>query len=351
MRQILGFATAAIIVVSSGLSRAGVADSFLNPLCPAIETGVPASAHKTGFVKLANGRQLFTDYVLPASGKPTIVLINGLTYRIGCWDAFVRELHGEGYGILRYDPMGHGKTLLHYSKTEEVIPYTAQVDDLAQLLDALKLPTAHIAGLSYGGGIGFAFAAKYPSRVSTLTAMAPFVGPIEWQDRYLQLQVEQTRLLNPLLNWTDDEIYDYYLRNFVYASYPSTEPIVLENPYKLQATFRLVQGIRKFHVVDIVSKLPKGKLHFVQAAEDSYVPHDMHENFWKTLPKGTAASRLVIAGCGHKIPELEPKFAAAWLKQIVGGNSKLSQGRTFTGQPWTGKATSDSVVIDGLGGR
>lgn len=332
-------------------ANAGVTDSLMNPLCPAIATGIPASALEAGFVKLASGRSLYTDYVKPAPGKPTIVLVNGLTYRTGCWDAFVRELHGDGYGILRYDPMGHGKTLLKYSKKIEAISYEDQVEDLAQLLDALNLPTAHLVGLSYGGGIGFAFAAKYPARIATLTAMAPFVAPIPWQDRYLQMQVEQTRIMNPLLTWTDDEIYDWYLRNFVFATYPSYEPIVMENSYKLEATFRLVQGIRKFHVVDVVHKLPLGKLHLVIAGDDTYVPGEMHDKFWAALPKGLAATRMTIAGSGHKIPELEPQFAARWVKQIVGGNPKLTQGRDFNGTPWTGKATAGSIVVDGLGGR
>lgn len=330
---------------------AGIADTLMNPLCPAVETGVPASAKKSGFVKLSSGRQLFTDYVLPAPGKPTIVLVNGLTYRVGCWDAFVRELYGDGYGILRYDPMGHGETLRKYSSKIDAIPYTDQVEDLRGLLDTLNLPSVHLVGLSYGGGIGFAFAAKYPARVATLTTMAPFVAPIEWQDRYLQLQVQQTRVMNPLLSWSDDEIYDFYLRRFVYATYPTFEPIVLESPYKLEATFRLVQGIRKFHVADVVPKLPKGKLHFVVAAEDTYVPRDMHENFWTSLPRDLAATRLVIEGCGHKIPELEPRFAARWVKEIVRGNGALTQGRTFKGRPWKGEAVSGSVVVDGLGGR
>ncbi|MEK7356407.1 MAG: alpha/beta hydrolase [Bdellovibrionota bacterium] len=342
---------AMIVFGFAGVSNAGVTDSLLNPLCPAIATGIPASAQKTGFVKLATGRELYAEYVKPAPGKPTIVLVNGLTYRIGCWDAFVRELHGSGLGILRYDPMGQGRTLLKYSSKIEAIPYGEQAEDLALLLDALKLPTVHLVGLSYGGGIGFAFAAAHPSRVATLTAMAPFVAPIAWQDRYLSLQVSQTRLLNPLLTWTDDEIYDFYLRNFVYSTYPSYEPIVLENPYRLEATFRLVQGIRKFHVIDVVDRLPKGKLHLVLAGDDTYVPHEMHEKFWNALPKGVAATRLIIAGSGHKIPELEPQFAARWVKEIVNGNAKLSNARTFTGKPWTGRATSGAIVVEGLGGR
>ena len=60
---------------------------------------------------------------------------------------------------------------------------------------------------------------------------------------------------------------------------------------------------------------------------------------------------LVMRGTGHKIPELEPRFAARWVKEIVRGNAKLSHGRTFTGTPWKGVATSDSVVVDGLGAR
>ena len=325
--------------------------ALLNPLCPAIETGVPLSARQIGFVKLASGRSLNIDYVKPAPGQPTVVLVNGLTYRIGCWDAFVRELHGNGLGILRYDPMGQGQTLLKYAKHIDAIPYQDQVEDLVQLLNALHLPQVHVAGLSYGGGIGFAFAAAHPDRLLTLTAMAPFVLPLPDQDQYLRSQVTATRIMFPYNPATDDELYDYFLRNFIYSSYPLYEPIVLENPFKLEGIFRLVQGIRKLVVVDTANQLPKGKIHLVVGTADTYVPNAIHERFWDSLPPGLMASRLFIEGSGHKIPELEPQFAANWLKHVIAGDPAIQGGRTFDGTPTLGRATSGSTVVSGLGGR
>ncbi len=40
---------------------------------------------------------------------------------------------------------------------------------------------------------------------------------------------------------SDDDLYDLFLHQIVYATYPQAEPIVLENPFKLEATYRLVQ--------------------------------------------------------------------------------------------------------------
>ena len=49
----------------------------------------------------------------------------------------------------------------------------AQVERIAQFLDALKIPKAHLAGNSMGGFIAAAFAARYPERVASLWLLAP----------------------------------------------------------------------------------------------------------------------------------------------------------------------------------
>src|SRR5262249_9794644 len=41
--------------------------------------------------------------------------------------------------------------------------------DLAGLLDALRVPSAHVIGSSAGGPIGVTFAARYPDRIRSLT--------------------------------------------------------------------------------------------------------------------------------------------------------------------------------------
>lgn len=114
------------------------------------------------------------------------------------------------------------------------------------LLSELKVAKPYnLVGLSYGGGIAIAYAAQYPKEVKRILALAPFTEPLQSQDNWIKNQVAYTRVMQPWNPYSDDELYDYFLRNIIYGTYPSAEPIVLENPYKLEAT-RMVQGIRQF---------------------------------------------------------------------------------------------------------
>ena len=49
----------------------------------------------------------------------------------------------------------------------------AQADDVAAVLDALREPTAHVVGHSYGGVIALEFAARYPGRARSLALLEP----------------------------------------------------------------------------------------------------------------------------------------------------------------------------------
>lgn len=114
----------------------------------------------------ANGIELFYEFTGPA-GAPVVVLSNSLGTTLEMWDAQIPAL-GSRYRCLRYDTRGHGRS--------EVVDRPATIDDLsddlAGLLDALGIPSAHIAGLSLGGMTGQAFAARYPDRVKSLVLMA-----------------------------------------------------------------------------------------------------------------------------------------------------------------------------------
>jgi pimeloyl-ACP methyl ester carboxylesterase len=297
---------------------------------------VDSGAHVVGFVKISENRELYVDYERPVPGRPTVVLLNGLTYRIGCWDAFTTALEGDGLGILRYDAFGQGQTLLKYGAPTEAISIQAQVEDLRLLLSALGINEAvHLVGLSYGAPIDMLFATQYPERTASVILMAPFVGPIASQDVWIRQQINQVRVLYPYNPASFDELYDYFLKYIIYQSYPAAEPIVLENPYKLEATFRMVQGVRKFLAKDIVGQLPAGKVHLMIARKDQYLENSVHEEFWNQIPAAARASLIYIEGSEHKIPEAVPQFAADWVRRIVNGDSQISGGATFVGDPKT----------------
>lgn len=130
----------------------------------------------------ANGIQLEYETFGDAS-RPSILLIMGLGCQMIHWpEAFCETLAVAGYHVIRFDNRdaglstrisGQGKTKLLSAGIKSLIglpvqaPYT--LDDMARdtvgLLDALKIGSTHVVGVSMGGMIGQILAAKYPERV------------------------------------------------------------------------------------------------------------------------------------------------------------------------------------------
>ena len=116
---------------------------------------------------------------------PPILLIMGLGGQLIHWpEAFCESLAKAGHYVIRYDNRdvglstrisGHGRTQLIRAGLKSMLglpvraPYT--LDDLALdavgLLDALKIKSAHIIGVSMGGMIGQILAAKHHARVKS----------------------------------------------------------------------------------------------------------------------------------------------------------------------------------------
>lgn len=314
---------------------------------PAISGAAPSKfeiqKEYNNFVSLPNGRSLFVRWSPPQNGRESIVLVNGLTYSTSQWYRMADALIRKGYGVLRYDMQGMGETLRKAGMPTDKISYRDQVEDLNQLTQQLGLPQKlNLVGLSYGGGISLAFAGIYPERVSHLFAMAPYTEALKSQDQWIRSQVALNRWQFPLNPATDDELYDYFLRQIVYLTYPSSEPVVLEQPFKLEATFRMVQGIRQWRADSISQQLPPRSVHFMIAGNDQYIPRSVLEDFWATVPTSSKASKIVISQSEHKIPEAVPQFAANWISYVLSKGSQLNSELEYLGVPVTGAVISGS---------
>lgn len=299
-----------------------------------------------GFVQVRPNKELYVEYTKPQPGKPTVVLLHGLTYTTYQWDRFAAGLVRQGIGVVNFDFDGMGRTLLQQVPVLQAISYEQQVEDTVQLLKSLQIPAPYnLVGLSYGGGIGVHFAAQYPQLVENLVLMAPFTEPLQAQDQWIRAQIWATKQMFPLNPASDDELYDYFLRQIIYATYPQAEPIVLENPFKLEAVFRLVQGIRKYKAVEDVPRLPRKSVHLMVAAQDQYIPRKVMDDFWDQVPEKARASRIIIYGADHKIPESVPRFSSAWVAQLLTGKKQFFTGETFEGYPLSGEAKSSTETI------
>lgn len=297
------------------------------------------------FVEIEQGRSLYVEYTAPAEGMPTLVVLNGLTYSAKNNHRYIKPLINAGVGILSFDPIGMGKTLLRYAPITENIPFDNQVRDLGLLLDVLGMQgPQHIAGLSYGGGLAIAFAAQYPERVKNIIAMAPFTQPLEAQDAIIRAQIYTAKWVWPFNQMSEDELYEHFFRQLVYTTYPFSEPIVLENPYKLDAVMRMALGARHFNASEVAHLVPDNSLHLIIARQDQYIPTRVLEDFWNAVPERVKASRLHLTGSEHKIVEFVPDFAAAWTFKILMGEEVLFQKRDFEGFPFFGKVYYDGEI-------
>lgn len=301
---------------------------------------------KEAFVKVGKD-SIFVRYKEASFGSPTLVLLNGLSYSTSQWAAFVSAVErlNPRLGILRYDMKGMGKSLLEGPlPVNYAIPHSDQVAGLKAILDKLRLKKVHLAGLSYGGGIAIAFANTYPAYVGKLLLMAPYTEALESQDEMIKKQIKWTRITYPYNPASDDELYDFFLRQTIYSTYPIAEPIVLENPYKLEGIFRMVQGIRKFKAAETLANIPAGSIHLMVANQDQYIPQPVMDRFWASIPRAQRASRINISYSEHKIPEAIPAFAAAWVMEAL-SNPSLSQGKVFSGNAQGFEARSGAQRI------
>jgi pimeloyl-ACP methyl ester carboxylesterase len=96
---------------------------------------------------------------------PPVALLNGGMMTFASWGTVAERLSAR-YRVLSFDFRGQ---LL--SPGEPPSEFAGHVADLAALLDAVGWESAHFVGASFGAMAGIEFAARWPARVRSLTAI------------------------------------------------------------------------------------------------------------------------------------------------------------------------------------
>ena len=107
----------------------------------------------------ANGIQ--QRYRIIGTRGPWVTLVHGSADNLMAWSLQVPSL-SKRFRVLIYDVRGHGET---ETPASEPITQVTYVEDLHQLLRALKIRSTAVVGYSMGGGIARNFAATYPALV------------------------------------------------------------------------------------------------------------------------------------------------------------------------------------------
>ncbi|NUR27814.1 MAG: alpha/beta hydrolase [Streptomycetaceae bacterium] len=105
----------------------------------------------------------------PQSGPP-VVLLHGFPQTAASWQAASRILAAEGLRTIAPDQRGYSPG----ARPQQVESYHMAhlVSDVIGLLDALSLPTVHLAGHDWGAIVAWHAAAWHPERFRTLTAVS-----------------------------------------------------------------------------------------------------------------------------------------------------------------------------------
>lgn len=139
--------------------------------------------HGTGNYADVNGLHMY--YEVHGTGRPLILLHGGLASS----EMFgpILPVLAEHHQVIAVDLQGHGRT----ADIDRPIDPQLMADDIAALIAHLDLDRPDVVGYSFGGGVAFLTAVKYPDRIRRLVTASVYLRPdaIDPQIRAQQSQV------------------------------------------------------------------------------------------------------------------------------------------------------------------
>ncbi|MFC3814961.1 alpha/beta fold hydrolase [Lysobacter sp. GCM10012299] len=270
----------------------------------------------------------------PKKGPP-VILLHGWPYDIHSYAEVAPILASAGYRVIVPNLRGYGATRFLSADTSRNGQPAALADDVIQLMDALKIPKAVIAGYDWGGRSAGIVAALWPQRVKALVgvsgyligsqkaAQAPLAPEAElqwWYQFYFATERGRAgyaknrhdfakliwKLASPKWNF-DDATFDLSAAAF---ENPDHVDIVIHN-YRWR--LGLAEGEAKYD--DAEQKLalfpPIAVPTITLEGDANGAPHPLPESYAKRFT-GKYQHRLLTGGIGHNPPQEAPReFAQA----------------------------------------
>lgn len=114
-------------------------------------------------------------YEVYGQGRP-LVLLHGAFYTIKMnWEALIPEL-SKTHKVIAIEMQGHG----HSPYTDRKMDIVTFANDVAQVMDHLKIDSADVAGYSMGGSVAYQFAVNFPKRLRKLVIISSTYKSTGW---------------------------------------------------------------------------------------------------------------------------------------------------------------------------
>jgi len=121
-------------------------------------------APTTGYAPV-NGLRMY--YEVHGSGAPVVLLHGSFMTITNNWTGWIGEL-SKTRQVIAVEMQGHGRT----ADSKRDFSYENLADDVAALLDQLKIPRADLIGYSMGGGVAMQCAIRHPDKVRKVVVIS-----------------------------------------------------------------------------------------------------------------------------------------------------------------------------------
>jgi pimeloyl-ACP methyl ester carboxylesterase len=239
------------------------------------------------------------------TGEP-VFLLHGFPDTGDLWRYQVPVLVDHGYRTVVPDLRGRGLSAKPPHVQDYALPFLVQ--DVAAIMNELEIERAHIVGHDWGAVVSWAFAAMFPSRVRTLTALsvgAPGIGELPTLE---SLQKAWYRILFVFPGNVAERIVsqnDWYILRELTRSSPDSERYIedLRDPTALTAGLNWYRA--NLPIETLVSPLTHSfSIHAptlgVWSSEDVALTEEAMKNSQRVVKGSWRYER--IENCGHWIP-------------------------------------------------
>ena len=133
-------------------------------LMPAVASAQQTPA--TGYAPI-NGLKMY--YEIHGSGEPVVLLHGAFMTITNNWTGWIDEL-SKTRKVIAIEMQGHGRT----ADTARDITDENLADDVAALLEQLKIPRADLIGYSMGGAVAMQCAIRHPDKVRKVVIISSY---------------------------------------------------------------------------------------------------------------------------------------------------------------------------------
>lgn len=235
-------------------------------------------------------------YEVDGEGQ-SLLLIHGLGSSTQDWDLQIKEF-SKSYQVITFDLRGHGQS------DKPSGPYSLPMfaTDTAGLLKSLDVKSAHVVGLSLGGGIAFQLAIDYPALVKTMVIVnsAPELVVRSFKDRmgvwqrFAIVRLLGMRKMGEVLSkrlFPKDELES--LRTTFVESWAKNDPRAYQDAMRAMVGWSVTDKLGSINCPVLVI-----------TADQDYTPVAIKEEYTKLIPN---AELVIIPDAHHATPVEQPE--------------------------------------------